>query len=56
MFCFVLVWFFGFCFLVLFFFFCFWWEGVKDIHEIPRSVRSKNREKICAREKNYTRQ
>ena len=50
MFCFVLVWFFCFCFCFVFwffFFFFFWWEGVKNIHEISRSVRCKNREKYA---------
>ena len=36
-----------FFFLVFFFFFFFWWEGVKNIHEISRSVRCKNREKYA---------
>ena len=47
LFCFGLVfWFLFFCFFGFFFFFV-WWEGVKNIHEIPRSMRCKNREKYA---------
>ena len=37
---------FGFLVFVFFFFFV-WWEGVKNIHEISRFVRCKNREKYA---------